>query len=217
MIAPTPWWWVRHAPVPGAESHIYGQMDLSCDTSDSTAFGDLAAILPDDAVWIVSPLCRTHETLKAIANAGRPIPTPSVEPDLTEQHFGRWQGLSWAQMQEDDPEAYDVFWRDPLRSAPPGGEAYVDQMRRTRTAISRLTEQYGGRNIVCVSHGGTIRAAVADALDLPPERAMAIVIDNLSVTKLTNVVDGLLRGHGGIWRVEAVNAPSRWIRRASPW
>ena len=205
MTAPTPWWWVRHAPVPSAGTHIYGQMDLSCDTSDAAAFRDLAAILPDDAVWIVSPLCRTHQTLEAIANAGKRIPTPHVEPDLTEQNFGRWQGLSWSEMQDDDPAAYDVFWRDPLRSAPPGGEPYVEQMRRTCAAITRLTEQHAGRSIVSVSHGGTIRAAVAAALDLPPDRAMAIVIDNLSVTRLTHVMDGLLRGHGGVWRVEGVN------------
>jgi hypothetical protein len=41
---------------------------------------------------------------------------------------------------------------------------------------------------------------------------MAIVIDNLSLTRLTHLPDGALAsGIGGAWRVEAVNAPCRWI------
>ena len=60
-------------------------------------------------------------------------------------------------------------------------------MRRTAAAIERLNSAFAGRDIVSVSHGGTIRAAVAHALRLTPEAAMAIVIDNLSLTRLSQV------------------------------
>jgi len=209
MSEPTRWWWVRHAPVPGAPSRIYGQSDVSCDTSETAAFANLAASLPEGAVWVVSPLKRTHETLDAIASIGVPIPQPIIEPGLAEQDFGRWQGLSWAEMQANDPAAYAAFWQDPTRAAPPDGESYVALMDRARTAIERLTAAHAGRDMIAVSHGGTIRAAVGLALNLTPEATMAVVIDNLSVTRLSHVEDGLLRGRGGVWMVEGVNWPSR--------
>ena len=34
----TRWWWIRHAPVPGAEGRLNGQRDIDCDTSDAAAF-----------------------------------------------------------------------------------------------------------------------------------------------------------------------------------
>jgi hypothetical protein len=41
---------------------------------------------------------------------------------------------------------------------------------------------------------------------------MAVVIDNLSVTRINFVEDGLLRSHEGVWQVQGVNMPCRWIR-----
>lgn len=209
MTAPTHWWWVRHAPVPGAAGRLFGQLDVSCDTSDGEAFRALAAVLPGDAVWIVSALARTRETMAAIAAARpaaeTPLPEPSVEADFNEQSFGRWQGLGWHEMEAADPAAYAAFWRNPVRTAPPGGESYAAHVERVAAAIARQMTEHAGRTIVSVSHGGTIRAACAVALGLSPETAMALAVDNLSVTRLSHVEDGLLRGRGGVWRVDGIN------------
>jgi alpha-ribazole phosphatase len=210
--APTSWWWVRHAPIVGAPGRIYGQTDVGCDTGDGQSFRALAALLPSDAVWVISSLRRTRETVQAISAAGMAVPEPLVEPDFAEQNFGHWQGLKWEEMQAADPAVYAAFWRNPTRNAPPGGESYVAQIERTRAAVERLTAEHPGRNVVSVSHGGTIRAAVAVALDLTPEAAMAVVVDNLSVTRINHVEDGLLRARAGVWQVQGVNMPCRWIR-----
>lgn len=212
MSRPTQWWWVRHAPVTAPMGCIYGQMDVDCDTTDERTFSALADVLPQDAVWLITPLRRTLRTFEAIAaKAGSPdpLPSPVVEAAFAEQNFGRWQGLSWEEMQAADPAAYADFWRDPTRSAPPEGESFCCQMDRTRTAIERLSAENAGRDIVSVSHGGTIRAAVAMALNLSPEAAMAVVVDNLSITRLSHVEDGLLKAKGGAWLVQGLNIPSR--------
>lgn len=207
------WCWVRHAPVANAGARLYGQQDLSCDTSDESAFRSLASQLPDPAVWIVSPLKRTIETRDALLATGcfvkYEIAPAIIEPAFMEQNFGRWQGLSWPEMEADDPDAYSEFWRDPTRAAPPQGESFVDLMDRVHPAISRLTEQFAGHDIICVSHGGTIRAAIALALKLSPESAMAVVIDNLALSRLDYVKDGLLRGKGGSWMVRGINIHNR--------
>jgi len=206
MSRPTQWWWVRHAPVTEVAGRLYGQMDVGCDTGDEQSITALAETLPTDAVWLITPLSRTRKTFDAIA-AKTPLPEPLVEAALIEQNFGRWQGLSWDEMQATDPKMYADFWIDPTRSAPPGGESYAAQMDRTRAAIERLSAEHAGRDIVSVSHGGTIRAAVAMALDLTPEAAMAVVVDNLSITRLSKVEDGLLKAKGGVWLVQGVNIP----------
>jgi alpha-ribazole phosphatase len=215
MTAPTRWWWVRHAPVPDAEGRINGRLDVDCDPSNTAAAGVLAALLPGDAVVIVSPLVRTRQTLGAIEAAGLARPEPLVEPDFIEQNFGAWQGFGWVELEARDPGTLNAFWEDPTRNAAPGGESFAAQISRVAAAIERLSARFAGSDIVCISHGGTIRAACAHALRLAPETAMAIVVDNFSVTRLDRLDAGLLRGAGGVWRVHCVNAPACWIPGAA--
>ncbi len=205
MSGLTRWWWVRHAPVVGVNGVIYGSNDVECDVSDEAQFKALADALPRDAVWVTSHLSRAIKTAKAIAAAGLDFPEPAIEEDLGEQNFGDWQGLSWDQMKETDANTSDAFWADPARSRPPGGESFADLIIRAGAVIERLTARHKGRDIVAVAHGGTIRAALAVALELEPEQGMAITFDTLSVSVLEHVEGGLLRGAGGQWRVVGVN------------
>ncbi len=98
------------------------------------------------------------------------------------------------------------FWLAPAHEAAPGGESFVEVMQRVSRAVTRLTREHAGRDIVAVTHGGTIRAALAHALGLDPEAALAFTIDNLSLTRLDHI-DGPGNGHG--WRVGPVNLPPR--------
>ena len=205
MSRTTRWWWVRHAPVVGVNGVIYGSNDVDCDVSDTAKFKALAAALPKGAVWVTSHLKRAKKTARALADAGLRFDEPVAEEALGEQDFGDWQGLSWDQMRERDAEAYEAFWKDPTGIRPPGGESFADQIRRTGDAMGRLTIEHQGRDIVAIAHGGTIRAALAIALNLKPEQGMALSIDTLSISILEHVEDGLLRGAGGVWRVCGVN------------
>jgi broad specificity phosphatase PhoE len=99
-------------------------------------------------------------------------------------------------------DAYHRFWLAPAHHAPPGGESFIAVMERVGRAVRRLTEEHAGRDIIAVTHGGTIRAALAEALDLPPETALAFAVDNLSLTRLERF-DGAGVGHG--WKVVSVN------------
>ncbi len=205
MSEPTRWWWVRHAPVVNGDGMIYGSSDIDCDVSDTASFKALADALPTGAVWVTSHLSRAKKTAQAIFDTGSDGSEPIIEKDFGEQNFGDWQGMSWNQMMKADPETYKVYWADPTRNRPPGGESFADLIARTGAAIERLGKQYKGRDIVAIAHGGTIRSAIAVALGLDPVQGMAFRIDTLSVSVLENVEDGLLRGRGGVWRVVGIN------------
>jgi broad specificity phosphatase PhoE len=208
MSTTTRWWWIRHAPVTVNNGCCYGQNDLPCDVSNEAAFAGLAAKLPKDAVWVTSNLQRTHLTAAGIVKAGlpgpAPIPGPGViaDPELAEQHFGEWQGMTYGDIAAIQAEAYHRFWLAPAHKAPPGGESFVALMERVSRAIRRLGEAHAGRDIIAVTHGGTIRAALAEALELPPETALAFTVDNLSLTRIDRF-DGPGLGHG--WKVVCAN------------
>jgi alpha-ribazole phosphatase len=199
----TCWWWVRHAPVYVNEGHIYGQTDLPCDCSDARLFSRLAAILPRRAIWIVSHLIRTRQTAEAILAAGD-FATPQAflqERDFAEQHLGDWQGLDRESFLKDRKQDPGSFWYAPADERAPNGESFVDVVARVGSAISRMNEAYQGSDIVAVAHGGTIRAALAIALGLPPRGGLAFMTDNCSVTRL----DQYLGSDGAGWRVVMVN------------
>lgn len=204
----TRWWWIRHAPVPGQPGRIYGQADFLADCSDIAAFRALAAVLPADAVWITSNLKRTQQTADAVLAAMGHAAAPQrlVEPDLAEQHFGNWQGLTFDELDKLRGDERFTFWLSPASEVPPGGESFVEVVTRVGGAVRRLTERFSGRHIVAVAHGGSIRAALAHALAIDAERVLSFAVANCSVTQLDHIYDpgGVDRDKQG-WRVNAVN------------
>jgi len=205
----TRWWWIRHAPVTSHAGRIYGNLDVACDCSEQPRFRALAAGLPRDAVWVVTPLSRTRATAEAIARHHPAAPRDfHVEPLLAEQDFGSWQGLSYAELDAARSGAWHRFWLAPAEEVPPGGESFAAVSARVAEAIAVLTRRHAGRDIVCVSHGGPIRAALALALSVSPERALSFTIDNCSLTRLEHFAeetDTPEERLGGAWRIAGVN------------
>jgi alpha-ribazole phosphatase len=215
MTVTTRWWWIRHAPVINPTGRIYGQRDVPADTSNTAAFAALAACVPDDAIWIATPLTRTQATAAAIHASmnGRAPVAPRIEPAFIEQSFGEWQGRSYDEIGafgKVRPGTKGIgveghkFWLAPAHETPPGGESFVEVMARVADAVQRLTKAHAGRDIVVVAHGGSIRAALAHALDLHPEAALAFTIDTLSLSRLDHVQGP---GAGNPWRIGPVNRP----------
>jgi alpha-ribazole phosphatase len=180
---------------------LYGIMDVPlCETSlieQAPMYRALAARLPRPAHWKVSPLSRTSRTARAIFAAGYPPARLDVEPDVIEQSLGEWQGLAHADLPERLELGAHAFW--PLRAGerPPGGESLIEVVARIGGALDRMAVQHAGEDVVIVSHGGAIRAALAHAIGSAPDVVLHFSIQNLSLTRLE-------RHHEG-WRVVCVN------------
>jgi broad specificity phosphatase PhoE len=157
----------------------------------------LARRLPRPAVWKVTPLSRTRRTAEAIFAAGYPRSEPQVEPDLIEQSLGEWQGLPHAELPERLTLPKHAFWPLSGDERPPGGETMNDVIARVGAALERLSVEHRGQDVVIVSHGGAIRAAVAHCLRIGPDNALHLSVQNLSLTRLERHEDG--------WRVVCVN------------
>ena len=197
----TRWWWVRHAPVPNPEGRCYGQTDKDCDVSNRALFEHQARLLPKGAVWYASNLLRARKTAEQLAQAGADMDRLIIDPDLAEQHFGEWQGLTYSEIAEKHGSNH-LFWLGPPEHRPPGGESFVDLQGRAVRSIERLTGKHRGRDIVATAHGGTIRAALALAFDLHPEAAVRFEIDNVSLTLIEHFEQA---DPNHAWRVAFVN------------
>ena len=127
---------------------------------------------------------------------------PVVVPDLAEQHLGDWQGLERRAFYAERRIGTHALWFAAAEERPPGGESFADLVDRVSPAIQRLNEQHRGRDIVAVTHGGTIRAALGLALGIGPQAALAFSVENCSLTRLDHLAP---EGGGGLWRVVAVN------------
>ena len=198
----TRWWHVRHCPVFNPYGLILGQMDVQADLGDAAACAALAARLPRGAVWVASPMIRARDTAAAILARCDDSPTLATEPALREQSFGAWEGEPFSQI-NDGPGGRYPFWIAPADCRAPQGESFADLMDRVAPALDRLTAAHAGRDIVAVSHGGTIRSALGIALGLPAEAALRLTVDNLSITRLDHVAfaDGATA-----WRILSVNS-----------
>ena len=199
----TRWWWVRHAPIRDAGGRVTGQLDLEADCSDLEAIARVAGRLPANPVWMSSPLRRARQTLDVLQTALCVGVTPVVvERDLAEQDFGDWQGRTYAELEAADGDRYKKFWIAPGTTRPPGGESFADVMMRVARAVERRSDAGPEADVIAVGHGGSIRAAVAQALGLGPARALALQVDPLSLTRLDRIADA----SGVSWSIGCVNA-----------
>jgi alpha-ribazole phosphatase len=186
MNVETNLWLIRHAPVDGPRGVIHGP-NAPADLGDAAAFAALKARLPENALAVCSPARRTSETAIALGL------DPARQVLFREQDFGAWTGRRHNDLVAEFGDAYRDFWKSPASNAPPGGESFVDQVRRTADGLAALPSG----DVILVVHSGTVRAALAIALDLTADAALRFVIDPLSLTRIDRLENG--------WRVVAVN------------
>jgi alpha-ribazole phosphatase len=185
-------WLVRHAPVDGPRGIIH-DTDAPANTSDAARLVTLRAELPSACSAICSPARRAWET--ALALGLDPVKVTAFR----EQSFGAWTGRCHDDLAAELGGTYQSFWRAPASNRPPGGESFVDQIIRVRSGLAVLP----AGDVVLIVHSGTVRAALAIALDIAPDSALRFVIDTLSVTRIDRLDNG--------WRVVAVNRVFRAV------
>jgi alpha-ribazole phosphatase len=192
-------WLVRHAPV--GVTMIYGQQDLDAELTDRASFEWLAAQLPNQFTAVASDLIRCRQTLDEIRELGATVELTKVSKELREQSFGAWEGLTYEEARAHDPQSYLRFWENPVENAPPSGESFLDLCHRTSEYFSAIALESEASDIVFVIHAGTIRAILAQALQIEPAQSQLFDIGPLSLTRLT-----VYRQEGVLsWKIDCVN------------
>ncbi|EGJ11911.1 MULTISPECIES: histidine phosphatase family protein [Rubrivivax] len=170
---------------------IQGQLDIGLNGVGRWQAGRAAAALLDEGLQAIysSDLARAADTAAAISRAtGLPV---HPEPGLRERGFGRFEGLTFAEIQQRWPEDA-LRWRrrDPDWGAE-GGERLADFYGRAVAAALAIAARHPGQTVALVAHGGVLdclyRAATRIALDAP----RTWMLGNASINRLLHA-DGAL-------------------------
>lgn len=136
---------------------------------------------------ISSPLQRCRDT--ATAAAKRLDLEVSVDEDLTETDFGAWEGLTFAEAAERDPELHRRWLKD-TATEPPGGESFDAVQQRVIRARDRIVADHGGSTVLVVSHVTPIKTMLRLALDAGPAILYRLHLDLASLSIAEFYADG---------------------------
>lgn len=189
---------VRHGETAENAANIWqGQLDTELSPIGLRQAAAVARSLKDvpfQAIY-ASDLKRAAATAAAIAAAHGLTVRPTK--GLREIDVGRWSGLNYDQARERDPEAYARLMADPVNAKRPDGESWADLQRRVSLAFRDIAAAHVNETVCIVGHGGTIRALLADVLQLGFESARRLAMDNTGVT--------VIAGKGDRWRLRLFN------------
>jgi alpha-ribazole phosphatase len=158
----------RHGEVlHAAEGRFFGHTDIALSPvgrAQVAALGECLAAEPIEAVY-ASDLLRACDSAAPLASARgtKVIPVPP----LREMAMGRWEGLTFPEIQAREPELCARWLADPFAMPFPEGEGVADLRARAVPALRQVIERHAGRRIAVVAHGGTNRVLLAEALGLP--------------------------------------------------
>ncbi|WP_280363007.1 bifunctional RNase H/acid phosphatase [Nocardia wallacei] len=144
------------------------------------AKGDIAAI-------VTSPLGRARETADAAAQSvNAPV---RVLDGLIETDFGEWEGLTFTEAAQRDPDLHMRWLGDPSLPAP-GGESFEQVRERVEGARRDIVALYPEQNVVVVSHVTPIKTLLQLALGVGPSLLYRLHLDLASLSIAEFYPDG---------------------------
>ena len=178
----------RHGEVVLAETRRFiGHLDVPLSPLGERQSAAQAARLASVklAALYTSDLARARRTGEIIGGPHGLVPT--VVPALREMAMGRWEGLTAAEIQREEPARF-AEWMANVGAFPfPDGESVADLEARAWPAFESLAGAHIGQAIVIVAHGGTNRALLCRALGLAHGRLLAMGQDYGALTVLERV------------------------------
>jgi len=184
---------VRHAATAWtAQGRFQGQTDVPLSPPGQRQVASLAQRLTRETIHVLyaSDLQRASETAQAIA-------TPHAlrvqsEPRLREMAFGRWEGLTYAELQQRDAARLAAWEHDPLHIAPPGGETLLQVAERVRAAYTSVVAADQDKTVGLVAHGGPLQVLLCLALGLPPQAYWQFAMAPASLSELCVYAQGAI-------------------------
>lgn len=129
---------------------------------------------------ICSDLARALQTAAPAAEAfGLPI---IEEQGLRELHLGRWENLSFQEVQQSEPDLAGQWLEQGLNFQYPDGESIVDVIARAKVVIDTYLEKHD--RLLVVAHGGSLAAIIAHYVFGDVFQAKGIYLDNACFSRL---------------------------------
>ena len=203
MIKPIKLYLIRHAPVKQVKDCFPKHNPNAIIKNNQLRV--LAALIPNNCIWYVSPLKRAIQTAEALSKFVY-YSKMIYEIELIEQNFGDWSGKKISEVWEvlkKIKTKHNFSFISPEVS-PPNGESFKEQCKRVEIWLEKLNVSEG-KNIVIISHAGTIRSILSHALKIKPDYAIGIEILHQSLNVLEMIPNNDNKYKGGKFRLIALN------------
>jgi probable phosphoglycerate mutase len=119
----------------------------------------------------------------AISNAG-----------LRERHLGALQGLTTDEAPQLEPDLWKSHLSRNITEELRGGESIQQFADRINTALEKIREQYLGKTVLLVSHGGALDMMYRIASNQPLDAEKAVAVPNASLNWISH--------DGNSWKVD---------------
>ncbi|MDN3918678.1 histidine phosphatase family protein [Roseateles violae] len=183
---------VRHGETQwNRETRIQGQLDIPLNETGLEQARRVGAALREEAIDLIysSDLARARQTAEAVARAtGVEL---RLDAELRERSFGRFEGLSWAEIAERWPALSERWRRRDLDFDAEGGETLPIFYQRCVGAVERLAARHPGRTLLIVAHGGVMDCLYRAATRLPLQAPRSWELGNAAINRLLYSPQGL--------------------------
>lgn len=184
---------VRHGEVAGnigASSFFVGWSDLPLNERGEKQAQQVGAFLESEKISGVyaSDLQRAEKTAQRIAEKhGLRVETDVA---LREVNYGKWEGLSEADLHREYSEQWTARQNDPWNVAAVGGENYAQMWARFFPRWQKLLQKHDGESFVIVAHNGLLRMLLCHLTGAPFENFKRFHAANCGVSRLVIDRDG---------------------------
>jgi broad specificity phosphatase PhoE len=143
--------------------------------------GRVAALAePIVSLW-ASDLRRAHETAEIVGERiGLEV---RLDPRLREANRGRWEGYTFDEIEQAEPEEFAAWMRAGPSWRFPGGESLQEQQDRVLAALSEI-HSGGELPALVVCHGGSIRVVLCSRDPRGLDAFHQFEIPNVAVLRL---------------------------------
>ena len=189
---------VRHGAVVGSETRRFiGHLDVPLSSHGEAQIAALGRRLASVRLAAVysSDLVRTRRSAEILAAPHHLTVLPLA--GLREFSMGRWEGLTAEEIRVRAPDAFTAWMADVGRFQFPGGECLDEVATRSWSAFEDIVAAHEGQSIAIVAHGGSNRAILCRALDIPLTRLLALGQDYAALS--------LLERAAGRWALTLLN------------
>ncbi len=183
---------IRHGETAwNRDTRIQGHTDIELNDHGRWQAAQLAEALRDEPIAAVyaSDLLRAHETAQAVARTRGLTVTSHL--GLRERCFGRFEGHTWTELEQQFPEE-SMAWRKRVPDfAPPGGESLLQLEARVVPAVEELAARHPGEQILMVAHGGVLDILYRAATRLGLQAPRSWELTNTAINRLLWSPEGL--------------------------
>jgi broad specificity phosphatase PhoE len=187
---------VRHGQTAwNAEGRAQGHADVGLDATGRSQAEAMSPVVAgyDPALLVTSDLARARETAAFLEKA---TGLTAVEDQRWREYdLGERTGLTLAEFGDRMGVEFDGWWDVHAHHEAPGAESPDELAARVRPAFEEVLDRLGeGETAVVVTHGASLRVAIAGMLGWPVETAGGMVaMDNCAWATLAETGAGRLR------------------------